>query len=233
MATKMYDQLLNLPFFQGVTKEQLTRILEMIPFEFRTYKKGEIISQCGDTCEGAVFLISGKLRLETPVFDRRVVIKQLFEAPHTFSLHHLFGADRTARSTMVAASNKTGVMILSKADFLSVLMSNEITLINTMNMLCTKAQKQNKAIDFSAETDPVLKLASWLLAFTERPAKECEAEALEADWCDMLNLDASAFWRCVATLEGLHLIESRHGTLKLLDRYGLKSLVNKKTAQKN
>jgi len=230
--TSMYDLLMQLPVFQGISTEQMTHILEVIPFDFRVFNKGDVICNGGDVVIGATFLLSGRVELETPIFNHRVKITQLFDAPYTFSLHHLFGADITARSTMRAAANKTGLMVLHKTDFLRIMHENEIALINVMNMLCTRAQKQHKAIDFSGVNDPVLKLSSWILAFTERSATEVCAEANEADWCDMLQLDSPAFWRCVATLEGQKVVESENGRLKLLDRYGLRSIVHNKTVQK-
>ena len=231
MAT-MYEMLMQLPLFQGVSVDQMTRILEVTPFDFQSYGVDEPIIRGGDPCLGTTFLLSGSVRLVTPVFNHRVVITQSFDAPYIFSLHHLFGAEVQVRSTMVSKTDKTGIMVLKKKDFLRILHENEIALINTLNMLCTRAQKQHKAIDFSGETDPVLKLASWMLAFTERSAREVFIEAKESDWCDMLQLDGPAFWRCVASLEGQRILESVNGRLKLLDRYGLKSLIGNKTTQK-
>ena len=228
----MYDLLMQLPVFQGVSVEQMTHILEVIPFDFHTYKVDDVILNGGDMCPGTTFLLSGRVRLETPVFNHRVRITQMFDAPYTFSLHHLFGAETRVHSKMTACSEKTGIMLLKKKDFLRILQENDVTLVNTLNMLCTRAQKQHKAIDFSGETDPVLKLASWMLAFTERAAKEVVIEAKESDWCDMMQLDKPSFWRCVASMEGQHILETENGRLKLLDRYGLKSLVSNKTAQK-
>ena len=227
--TTMYDQLMQLPLFQGLSNKQMTHILEVIPFEFRTFRQDEVISLRGMECRGVTFLLSGSIRVETPIFNQRVKITQVFETPYNFSLHHLFGADIRAHSTMYAASPKTGIMLLRKADFLRILNENEVTLINTLNMLCTRAQKQHKAIDFSGETDPILKLASWILAFTERSAKEATFVATEHDWSEMLQLDIPSFWRCVAVLEGQHMLESYGGTLKLLDRYALRTLVGTKT----
>jgi len=227
----MYEQLMQLPVFQGISVDQLTRILEVTPFDFRQYNAGQVICQGGDLCQGATFLLSGRLRLETPIFDHRVKIIQTFEGPYSFSLHRLFGADLTLRSTMVADTDRTGIMMLRKADFLRILQQYDIALINVMNLLCTRAQKQHRAIEFSAQTDPLLKLSSWILAFTEHSAKEVCIEADEMVWCDMLKLDKPAFWRCVAYLEGMHILESVSGRLKLLDRYGLRTLVGNKTAR--
>lgn len=230
--SSMYDILMQLPVFQGISQPQMTHILEVSKFDFKTFRQGDTICNSGDYCPGVTFLLSGSVTLRTPVFNNRMVITQVFEAPYTFSLHHLFGADTAAHSTMTAHSYKAGVMLLPKQDLLRVLRENEIPLINVMNMLCTRAQKQHKAIDFSGENDPILRLASWILAFTERAAKEVVVEAATEEWCEMLNLDEASFWRCVAVLEGLHCVEAVRGQLKLLDRYALRNLVRTKSVQK-
>jgi len=230
--SSMYDVLKQLPVFQGISTDQMTRILEIIPFDFRSFNAGDVICTGGDHVPGATFLLSGQVMLETPIFNHRVTITQVFEAPYTFSLHHLFGAETAARSTMRAKNDRTGLMLVQKVDFLRIMQENEIALINVMNMLCTRAQKQHKAIDFSGVNDPVLRLASWILAFTERSAVEVWADAEECDWCEMLQLDKPSLWRCVAALEGHGVVESVNGRLKLLDRYGLRSLVNNKSVQK-
>ena len=57
----MYDLLMQLPMFQGVSVDQMTHILEVIPFDFRTYKVGEVILSGGDSCPGTTFLLSGRV----------------------------------------------------------------------------------------------------------------------------------------------------------------------------
>lgn len=227
----MYEMLMQLPVFQGVSSDQMTHILEVTRFEFKTFREGEVICNSGDYCRGVTFLLSGRLKMVTPVFNNRMHITQVFEAPYTFSMHHLFGADLNAHSTLKAHSDRTGVMLLPKTDFLRLMHENEVPLINVMNMLCTRAQKQHRAIDFSGQNDPVLRLASWILAFTDKGARQVSVEATTRDWCEMLGLDEPAFWRCVAAMEGQHIIEAVNGRLKLLDRYALRRLVSAKTEQ--
>lgn len=230
-SISMYDQLMQLPVFQGVTADQMTHILEVTPFDFKTFRRDRVIIKGGDTCQGALFVMSGKVRLETPLFSGRIKVTQVFTAPYVFSLHHLFGAERTLRSTLYSSTDKTGIMMLEKRHFLKLMQDNEIALVNTLNMLSTRAQKQYKAIDLAAETDPLLKLSFCILAFTDRAAIEVTFEALQDDWCEMLHIDAPSFWRCVTHLEGQKVVEVTKGKLKLLDRYGLKSFVNSKMAQ--
>lgn len=227
----MYDVLKQLPIFQGISTEELTDIIEKVPFHFMHFDSGQTILSRGDECRHITFILSGKVRMETPTFGGRVRIVQEFESPHTMQFYNLFGAEIHLHDTLIAIDN-VGVMQLDKHSFLRVLQQNKISLINVLNMLSTNAQKQHKAMDFSGETNPVLRLASWLLALTDRSAKNIVMEASTADWCSMLQLEESAYWRCVATLEGLKAIESEGGKLKLVDRYGLRTFVGQKTAQK-
>ena len=228
----MYELLMQLPVFQGVSTEQLTGIIEKIPFSFSQYEPGEMIMMKGEECSSMTFILSGTVRTETPTFGNKVKIFQEFEGPYTMPFYNLFGAETHLHDTLVAVS-RVGVMQLDKTNVLNVLQQNPILLINSMNMLCTNAQKQHKAMDFSGENDPVMRLASWMLAFTERKAQNITIEAETSDWCDLLQVDDSSFWRCVAVFEGQQIVEVEGKTIKLLDRYGLKSYIASKTAQKS
>lgn len=229
--TSMFDKLLQLPLFMGLSREQMTQILEKVPFNFKKFKPGDIIYRPGEPCNDVTFVLSGELRLVTPTFCNRVNITQDFPAPHTLSFDNLFGAD-IHHSSALFAIEPTGVMLLSKEHLLKCLQMSPILLINTMNILSTHAQKQHKAMDFSGETDPVLRLSSWMLAFSDRPATNIVFDAKVSDWCDMLQLDQAGFWRCIATLEGENVVEVIGGKLRLIDRYGLRLFVGRKLMEK-
>lgn len=230
MATTMYELLMQLPVFQGISNDQLTDIIEKIPFSFSQFEPGQVIIQQGEECSALSFVLSGVVRTKTPTFGHRVQILQEFEGPYTMPFYNLFGAETRHHDTVTAVT-RVGIMQLNKSHFLRVLQQNPILLINTMNMLCTNAQKQHKAMDFSGESDPVLRLASWMLAFTERVGSNIVFDAELSDWCDLLQVDQTSFWRCVATLEGQHIVEVDGRKLKLLDRYALRTFIGRKTAQ--
>ncbi len=228
----MYDILMQLPVFQGISADQLTEIIEKIPFHFSHCEKDDVILRRGESCDCITFILSGSVRMTSPSFDGRISTVQDFAAPYTMPFYNLFGAETHLHDTVVALEY-TGIMQLDKTNFLKVLQSNKILLINVLNMLSTHAQKQHKALDFGGEADPVLRLASWMLALTERAAFQIMLLASPEDWCKMLQLDEPSYWRCVATLEGEKVLESVGGKLKLIDRYGLRTYVGRKTAQKS
>ena len=230
MATTMYELLMQLPVFQGISNDQLTMIIEKIPFSFSQYDAGELIMKQGEECSSLAFVLTGTIRTHTPTFGHRVQIMQEFEGPYTMPFYNLFGPETHHHDT-VEAVTRVGVMQLDKGNFLKVLQQNPILLINVMNMLCTNAQKQHKAMDFSGEADPVLRLASWMLAFTERKGENIVFDADLSDWCGLLQVDETSFWRCVTILESQKIIDVEGRRLKLLDRYALRTFIGRKTAQ--
>ena len=229
----MYDLMLQLPLFQGISRDQLTAILEKTPFLFKRYRDGEVIRKAGAPCSSIIFVLSGEVRLLTPTFGGRMTIVQDFYAPHTMPFSNLFGAELTSRSTLYSIDRTTGVMMLDKPHFLRLMQQNTVLLVAVLNMLSTTAQKQLQALDFSSENDEVLRLASWLLAYTDRRSHRIFLDAKITDWCNMLHLDQAAFWRSVTALESTGSIEVANGKLKLLDRYGLHSFVVQKKADQS
>lgn len=221
----MYELMLQLPIFQGISRSQLTKILEKTSFRFDRFAKGEVIFELEQKTEHIIFIISGEVRLKTPTFGGKMMIQEDFYAPQTMPFQNFFGADTFYRSELVAL-HPTGIMMLDKTNFLSVLQQNMVLLVNVLNILSSNAQKQHKGLDFSSETDPLHRIASWMLAYTDRPAHNIVLNAKVSDWCNMLHLDQSEFWRCIANLEGRKCVEVEKDRIKLIDRYGLRAILN-------
>lgn len=223
----IFDIFLQLPVFQGMSSEQLTAVLEKTPFEFKKYREGDIIVEHGDMCNHLIFVLNGTVQKRIPAFDGRIVISEEFQAPHTLPFYYLFGAQPTSPSRLVARGD-VGIMELDKHYFLLLLRENEIPLVNALNMLSTHAQKQHLAMDFIGKDDGLDRLSSWLLAYTDRHGQNIRIQASEDDWCQLLHVSSKDFWRYVAILEGKKIVEFEGQTLKLLDRYALRGIVNSK-----
>ena len=221
----MYELMLQLPIFQGISRSQLTKILEKTSFHFDRFNTGEVIYELDQKAEHIIFIISGEVRLTTPTFGGKMQIQEDFYAPHTMPFQNFFGVDTFYRSELVALQ-PTGIMLLDKTNFLNVLQQNMVLLVNVLNILSSHAQKQHKGLDFSSETNPLHRLASWMLAYTNRPAHNIILNAKVSDWCNMLHLDQAEFWRAVAELEGRKCVEVDKDRIKLTDRYGLRAVLN-------
>ena len=227
----MFELMLQLPIFQGLSYMQLTEIIEKIPFCFAQYAPGDVIQERGEMCEQVLFVLNGTVQQTTPTFGGKIQIVQDFVGPHTLSFYYLFGVENHTNSELRALT-KLGMMHVEKKHFLKMLQNNSIMLVNVMNMLSTHAQKQHVAMEFTSLADSTLRLASWLLAYTDKKATGIKIVADEETWKSLIRLEGADFSRSIAILEGRGCLEMENDTLKLIDRYALRRFVGEKTVPK-
>ena len=220
----MYEQMQLLPLFQGVSKEQLTSIVEKVPLRFERYRAGDIIFEGGSVIDGVCFVVSGEVRESMPMVGGRIAIVQDFAAPHTMPINNLFGPELTISATLEAIDS-VGIMVLNKADFLAVASQNKIILVNALNILSVSAQKHARALDFIAERDPLMRMAKWMYLATSRPAKRIYFDASITDWCQLLQINQDVFWQVVSRLEEGRCVEIISGRLHLVNRYALRHYI--------
>ena len=81
MEITMYDNLLLLPLFQGLSKNNLTTIIEKVKFHFHTYEEGETIIRQGDDCRQLCFLMNGEVTAQITDPTHGFSITEVLEAP--------------------------------------------------------------------------------------------------------------------------------------------------------
>lgn len=212
--------------FQGLNEAHFTEILEVSAFDFRQVDAKFLIQDTDEIVPGAIFLLSGKVEMETKSFNGRISIVQQFEAPKTMPLHYLFGADIYSHNSLKALT-KCSLALLSKKDMLRAMQVNNFVLINTLNHLCTLGQKEHKAFDFLGKSNSTERMASWLLSVTDREATDIWIEADMQTWCELLRVNESEFWRSAATLEGRYALEfDVNKRMRVIDRYEIRRFLS-------
>ena len=74
----MYDVLLQLPLFQGVSRMKMSEIIEKTRFHFLKYQDNEIIAHRGEECTHMKFIVSGSAQY--------IVSQPSFRAEHHLPL---------------------------------------------------------------------------------------------------------------------------------------------------
>lgn len=98
----MYQQMMQLPLFQGVSTEKITALVEKLPFHFLKFRNGEQIFAAGDPCTHIKFIVSGQVRLEMPCNELRVSLLQTLSTPHVLAAEYLFGRETAYPYTAIA-----------------------------------------------------------------------------------------------------------------------------------
>ena len=138
--TNKYQQLMQLPLFQGISAEKITALVEKLPFHFLKFNSGEQIVAAGDPCTHVKFVVSGQVRLMTPFSKLKVSIQQTLASPHVLAPDCLFGKENTYPYTAVA-DGVCGILQLRKSDYIKMVSSDKVFLFNILNYLSTGSQR--------------------------------------------------------------------------------------------
>lgn len=145
MEHSMYDNLLQLPLFQGLCKDDFTTIIEKVKFHFLNYKENDIIRQQGDPCNQLVFLLNGELTMKVADEEEGYTLSETLHAPHIIEPYSLFGMDTRYTATYLAKTDAT-LLTIDKAYVYTELNNYEIFRLNYLNILSNRIQVSHKKL---------------------------------------------------------------------------------------
>lgn len=142
---RLYDNLLSLPLFQGMSRSDLAMVAGQTRFDFHKYPDGKVIAKEGSPCRDFCFLLNGKLTVDTPSDDHAYRVVEEISAPELLQPEHLFGLYQRYTRTFTA-KNDCSVMKLDKQEVLKLSDNYEIFRLNLMNIISTRSQKASHRV---------------------------------------------------------------------------------------
>ena len=186
METTMYDNLLLLPLFQGLSKNDFTTILEKVRFHFLTFQEGEIFIRQGEDCQQLCFLLNGKAVARTTDKEHAYTLSETFDAPTIIEPQSLFGM-RPKYTATYQAQTLVKVLTIDKAYIFSELNKHEIFQLNFLNLLSNRVQTANKKIwNFHVGTLNE-KLVHFFAIRSQNPGGEKTLQVTMEDWAGMID----------------------------------------------
>lgn len=222
---KMYEILMGLPLFNGVSRERMIEVVGSTKFHFLKYLEGEQIVGAGEPCTHIKFIISGAARSSITNNTERFTVSQTLEAPDVIAPEFLFGLSNTYPCVVVAL-NDVSILQIDKADYLRILNSDRVFLYNFLNTLSMKAQKGIEGI--LALTTGALdqRLAYWIIALTQRSGKDITMTCKTRDLYSLFGVQRSSF---IATLDDMRergIIDYMPGCINVKSRQGLLDILH-------
>lgn len=169
METKMFDTLLELPLFQGLSRDDLTRILESTHLTFSTLKRGATLFQQDDLCTGLTFVLDGELCQNTLSADRTWSVDEQLDSRSVIGLDVLYGSTRTHRHTYKSLCS-TRLMQMDKRTAGALIGYFEVFRLNVLNRLTTQAIRQTQARWLPAANTLCGRIVNFMRQHVERPA---------------------------------------------------------------
>lgn len=135
----MYENLLNLPYFQGLSKEDITKILDKVALDFINYNSGDTIYTHDDSCNKFSILIKGRIAC-IKSHDNEYSLYEILQAPFAIEPYSLFGGNTKYKKDYIA-EEECSVITFDKKYLFSELSKYDIFTINLLNIISNKAQR--------------------------------------------------------------------------------------------
>lgn len=195
----MFEILMELPLFRGVTRERMAETVGMAKFHFLKYLPGETIVEAGSPCTHIKFIISGSVRSKIVNPDGRFKVSQTLNAPDVISADYLFGRATNYPCT-VTAIEPTGILQIAKSDYIKILNSDEVFMFNYLNLLSMNAQKSVSGVLALTTGSIEERIAFWIVALTQPTGTDIALECRQRDLYSFFGVQRGSF---IATLDSM------------------------------
>lgn len=221
----MYDILMRLPLFNGVTRERISEILEKAKFHFLKYLPGEQIINRGDPCTHIRFIINGSIRTTIANEDNRFRVSQTLSAPDVIAPDFLFGRTTTYPCSAIALET-CGILQISKSDYMAILNTDQIFLFNFLNILSMNAQKTIDGVLSLTSGDLEQRIAFWIVALTQREGKDITLSCKQRDLYTLFGVQRTSFIATLDSLKERDIIDYDQNEIRVLSRRMLTNIIN-------
>lgn len=142
MTNTMFDTLLTMPLFQGLSHSDITNILESTHLDFRRAKPDTILAEENSTCNSLLFIFNGVISMKTYVANRSWYVEEELHAPLMIGLDALFSPTLYYRSTYTTLSPVRYFQI-EKRNVHDLAEKYEVVRLNIINSLSVTIHRKN------------------------------------------------------------------------------------------
>ncbi len=226
----MFDKLMELPLFQGASHEQISALVAKIPFHFLKFSDGQRIIASGSASTHLRFIVSGKARSVTSGAAARVAVAQTLSAPNVVGADFMFGREPAYPFDLYAVGD-CGMLQLSKADYMSIVRSDDVFLFNILNYLSRNAQKPKLSLQHMSHGLVAERIAFMVSMFTSKASADIAISFRQKDLCLMLGTRRTALVSALSSLKARGIVDYTSSTISVLDRSALVSMIHECTAE--
>lgn len=222
----MYENLMTLPLFKGVSLSRVSDIVGKTKLSFLKYLPGETILRAGDPCNSIKFVIAGDVRLTITNYTDRFRIAQTLKAPSVISPDFLFGR-HTIYPAEGVAIDTVSIMQIEKADFIGLLMEDEVIMFNYLNILSTNAQKAIDGVMALTTGELEERIAFWIIALTQYDSTDIVLQARQRDLYSLFGVQRTSFISALDNLRAQGMLTYTPREINVISRRELRNVLLK------
>lgn len=218
----MFERLLTLPLFCGVTQDRMAEVVGKTKFHFLKYQPGETFITPAERCTHLKFILSGSARIS--IANSRFRVSETLTGPDVVCPDFLFGMANTYPCCAVAIDT-VNVLEVEKSDYLNILTTDPVFMFNYLNYLSTNAQKTIDGVMSIVKGNIEERLALWVLSLTQANATDIVFSAIGSDLCRVFGAQRRTFNNAMEKLASRGLITYSDTEIQVADRYLITDLL--------
>lgn len=137
-SLNIYDRLLLLPLFQGLSNADLTALAGSTKFSFQRFEAGKTIVSEGDACDHLHFLMSGVLSVTAEADDHSYSLTETLKAPDILQPERIFGLTQRFTRTF-STQTDCNCMTLEKSEVMRLADEYDVFRINLLNIISAQS----------------------------------------------------------------------------------------------
>lgn len=217
-SDSMFDILVGIPLFRGVTRERMAQAVGSAKFHFLKYGSGERIADTGQACTHVRFVIAGNVKVAIANQDARLVIQQTLNAPDVICPDFLFGLSTVYPGNVTAGDDGASIVQISKNDYMKILHTDEIYMYNLLNYLSMNAQKCVEGVLSLTGGNIEQRIAMWIIGLTQPTATDIRVVVKHRDLYAMLGVQRTSYIAALDRLTASGAITWEPGLIQVVDR---------------
>lgn len=220
----MFETLMELPLFRGASRQRIADVVGMAKFHFVKFAPGDHVLRAGETCTHIKFILSGKVRLTISNADSRFSVSQTLEGPAVISPDFLFGRATNYPCTGIAETTAS-ILQIEKSEYLKILHTDSVFLINYLNYLSMNAQKAVDGVLSLTMGSIEERIALWIVALTQPTGTNIELQCRRCDLHAVLGVTPTDLALALESMKARGLIDYEPGRITIPDRRSLSTLL--------
>lgn len=212
----MFDTLLQLPLFQGLSQDDFTIILEKVKLDFAKFKAGDTIVRADSACDSLIFIIKGEIKVLSVATAIPFSVIECIQGPYLIEPYSLFGMNVTHVSSYVAQTEVHTVCI-PKSFVLSVLFEYEIFRLNYLNILSNRVQILTQRLWSIGVVDLEKRIGTFFLNCFERLSGEKIIKIKMQDLAALMNETRVSVSKALNNLQEKGLLVLHRGEVVIAD----------------
>ena len=186
MELTMFERLLQLPLFQGMTTQEVSDVMSHVRLDFVNYHRGDEIVMQGESCKKLIYIISGEVMAEHKNADQQFTLTEQLPDLKVLEPYNLFGMYQTYSRTYTFTTEGS-TLAIDKQVMLNQLLTNTIAKINLMNIVCNKYQQTQQLLSNYPDDSVRHKIVKFVLTHSISPKGQKNIQIKMTDLANIIH----------------------------------------------